>query len=292
MLPALAITAGAQAQPPQDAWRINVETGATYQWESGIDDGGDVSMDSWAVSIGASRAWTPTLRAGVSAGFLERRYAFSGSQGFGGLDPWDDVTDVSLSASLNWRADDRWNVFAVPTVRWAAERGASLDDGRTEGLLAAASYRVNDRLSIGPGFGVFSELEDSTDWFPILAIDWRITDTLSLRTGGGFAATRGPGLFFNWKPSERWHFSLGGRYEKIRFRLDDDGIAPDGIGQERSIPVFLGVTRNFGNLGSFSLIAGSELGGQLRIEDEDGQRLYDSDYDTSPFAGATLDLRF
>jgi len=44
-----------------------------------------------------------------------------------------------------------------PALQWTTVAPAA-------GLLAAATYRVNDRLSIGPGFGVFSELEDETDW--------------------------------------------------------------------------------------------------------------------------------
>ena len=107
ILAALAVATVAQAQPPDDAWRISLEAGAIHQWESGIDDGGDLSVDSWAVDIGASRAWTPTLRAGVSAGYLERDYAFSGDSGFGGLNPWNDVRDVGVSATVNWRADER-----------------------------------------------------------------------------------------------------------------------------------------------------------------------------------------
>ena len=98
------------------------------------------------------------------------------------------MRQLRLSGSLNWKADERWNLFAVPTIRWFAEEGADLGDGQIGGLIAAASYRVNDRLSVGPGFGVFSELENEVDWFPILAIDWKLTDDLALRTGGGFAA--------------------------------------------------------------------------------------------------------
>jgi hypothetical protein len=115
---------------------------------------------------------------------------------------------------------------------------------------------------------------------------------MSLRTWRGFASTRGPGLSLVWDASELWSFSLGGRYEKERFRLDDGGIAPDGIGQETSVPLYLGITRSFGRTASFSVIAGAKLGGRLRLEDEYGDLLEQSDYDTAPFAGATFDVRF
>lgn len=283
---------GLHAQPAPGGWQFSAEAGALHQWESNIDDGGKLSVDAWSLRLGASRVWTPKLRAGLSAGLGQNKYSFSGNTGFGGSRPWSNVREARLSASINWQANEQWNIFAIPTVRWAAETGATLDDGRTLGLLAAATYRVNDRLSIGPGVGVFSELEDSADWFPILAVDWQITERISLRTGRGFAATRGPGLVLVWDPSKRWSFSLGGRYEKDRFRLDDDGIAPGGIGQDRAVPLYLGVTRRFSPNGSLSFLAGTEVGGQLRLEDERGDLIEKSDYDIAPFAGAAFNYRF
>jgi len=292
-LAALLLVMPALAQPPRDdPWSVDVEAGFLFQGETDVGDGGEIAVDEWSIQAGLDRSFGRELRTGLSVGYGERDYDFSGDQGFAGLRPWSNTRQLRLSGSVSWRADERWNLFAVPALRWNAERSASLDDGRIGGLLAAATYRVNDRLSIGPGFGVFSELEDDADWFPILAIDWRITDTLSLRTGRGFAASRGPGLVLNWQPSERWSFALGGRYEKERFRLDEHGIAPDGIGQETSVPLYLGATRSFGPNVRFSIFAGAELDGELRLEDSEGHLLERSDYDTAPFGGATLDLRF
>jgi len=282
----------AAAQPSGDPWRVRLESGAVHQWQTDLDSGGDTTVDVWSVLLGVDYSAAPDLRLGLSAGLGERDYSFNGDNGFGGMQPWSNIRDARLSASVSWKADDRWNLFAVPTVRWVAEDGASLEDGATGGLLAAAAYQVNDRLSIGPGFGVFSELEDDVDWFPILAIDWKLTDTLTLRTGRGFAATRGPGLTLDWSPSDRWAVSVGARYEKARFRLDDKGVGPGGIGQERSVPVYLGATRHFGRHLSVSLVAGVEFAGELRLEDADGHLIDETDFDNAPFGGATLDLRF
>lgn len=280
------------AQPSDDAWRLRLESGAIHRWQTEMDAGGEVDLDAWAVRLGADYAVTPDLRLGLSSGYGERRYGFDGETGFAGLKPWSTIRELRLSGRLSWKADERWNLFAVPTIRWLAEDGADLGDGQIGGLLAAASYRVSDRLSIGPGFGVFSELEDEVDWFPILAIDWKLTDRLALRTGGGFAASEGPGLLLDWRPSERWALSLGARYEKSRFRLDDRGVAVSGVGQERSVPVFLGATRRFGHHLSLSLVAGVEFAGELRLEDADGGLIDKTRFDPAPFGGATLDLRF
>lgn len=288
----LAAVSTALAQPGADAWRLGLDSGAIHRWQTGMSDGGDVELDAWAVRLGADHAVSPGLRLGLSAGYGERHYRFDGETGFAALRPWSNIRELRLSGRLSWKADERWDLFAVPTLRWSAEEGADLGDGQIGGLLAAASYRVNDRLSIGPGFGVFSELENEVDWFPILAINWRITDQLALRTGSGFAATEGPGLVLDWQPTERWALSLGARYEKARFRLDDKGIAVGGVGQERSVPVYLGASRSFGDHLRLSLIAGVEFAGELRLEDADGGLIDKTRYDPSPFGGATLDLQF
>lgn len=292
LLASLSAMGPASAQPPADAWRLRIESGAVHRWRADIDAGDEFERDVWSVRLGADRVLAPDLRLGLSLGYDERDYRFHGATGFGARAPWSDVRELRLSGSLSWKADERWNLFAVPTLRWFAEEGADLGDGQIAGLLAAASYRVDERLSIGPGFGIFSALEDTTDWFPILAIDWQLTDTLALRTGGGFAATQGPGLVLDWRPTEHWALTLGARYEKARFRLDDSGIAVGGIGQEISVPVYLGATRTFGSQLSLSLIAGVEFAGELRLEDADGDLIDKTHYDPAPFGGATLDLRF
>jgi len=198
------------------------------------------------------------------------------------------VQEFRISAPVRYLASPDWSFFAIPSVRFHAEDGASLGDGRTEGLLAGASYRVSDRLSIGPGFGAFSDLEDDGSLFPILVVDWQITDRVSLETGGGFAASRGPGLQLNWRHSEQWRFSVGGRYEESRFRLDDGGPAPGGIGETKSIPLYLQARYSLSPAASIGFVGGAEVGGELRVGDSDGNWLQSTDVDPVPFLGITF----
>ena len=51
------------------------------------------------------------------------------------------------------------------------------------GLFAGIAWDINENLSIGPGFGAFTQIEDDDlDVFPILLVDWDITPKLSLST--------------------------------------------------------------------------------------------------------------
>lgn len=292
LLAVLFVSAGVLAQPPGRGLGLELEAGALFGDEVGLDSGGELAVDAWSVRLAGRSAVSDDLRLGLSVGLGEQRYRFSGTGDFSGLRPWDDVREARVSGSLFWRPTERWDVFAIPTLRWNAEDGADLGDGQIAGLLTAASYKLSDRLSIGPGVGVFSELEDDTDFFPILAVDWRITDRLSFRTGRGLGASRGPGLTFDWAANDQWSVSLGGRYEKDRFRLDDRGVAPGGIGQATSTPIYIAVTRKLGRVGRLRGVLGVELNGSLRLEDSHGDLLERTDVEEAPFAGATFDVRF
>ncbi len=147
-------------------------------------------------------------------------------------------------------------------------------------------------MTIGPGIGVLSQLEDSASIFPILIVDWKITDRLSLETGRGLGATQGPGLDFKYRLSDAWTLGIGGRYESQRFRLDDKGVAPGGIGGDRSIPLYLSATYSRGRDLQISAVAGVELDGELRLEDSNGRLISRDDYESAPFLGGTFNFRF
>jgi hypothetical protein len=280
-------TAVAEASPTSD-WRWTVEGGAVSELDASLDSGGEFGVDRYVVDLSAARRYASGTRVGVSLNYGQSRYDFSNAVQLGSSDPWGRIQQASLSASVFYALDDRWTVYGIPSLRFDGEDGVSFGDGDTLGLLAGASYRFSDRLTIGPGVGVFGELEDDTSLFPILIVDWKITDRLSLETGRGFAASRGPGLQLRWRQSPAWQFAFGGRYEKQRFRLDDDGVAPGGIGEDSSIPLFALAQYQASPSVALSLIGGVVTGGELRLEDADGKGLSKSDFDEAPFFGATL----
>jgi hypothetical protein len=286
-----AIAAG-QPESGDSPLRWDLQAGAVYQSSSSLDEGGDMSAGRYFVSGGLGKVFAGRWRVAGAIGYGEDRYDFSGSSGFGALDPWERVRELRFSVPVQYFANRDWTVYAIPSLRFNAESGADLNDGTNGGLITGAAYRVNDRFTIGPGLGVFSELEDSASIFPILIIDWKITETLSLETGRGFAASRGPGLQLRWDASSSWMFALGGRYEKTRFRLNDSGPAADGIGQDRAVPLFAMAEYAFSKDTRVSLLGGAEVGANLRLEDSSGGYITDTDISTAPFFGATFRTRF
>jgi outer membrane receptor protein involved in Fe transport len=292
---ALLISTTVLAKQPQfgdNTVHWTLQAGTVYQSSTSLDKGGDMSAGRYFASGGVGKFFANRWRMGVSVGYGEDHYDFSGSNGFAALDPWSRVRELRFSVPVQYFANKEWTVYAIPSVRFNAESGTSLSEGKNGGLIAGASYRISDELAIGPGFGVFSEIEDSTSFFPILIVDWKITDTLSLETGRGFAASRGPGLQLRWQMASNWEFIFGGRYEKIRFRLDDSGPAPNGIGQDKAFPLFALAEYAFGRDTRLSLVGGAEVGANMQLEDSNGRHISDSDLSTAPFLGAAFQMKF
>lgn len=281
----------AYAGPP-GGWITFARGGAVYQFDTDLDEGGSYNATRFNIQAGSGYSWDPQTNVSLSLGYSYDGYDFSGDAGFGSLKPWEDIHTISFGVPVRFGINNHWTAFAIPSIRSAGESGATFDETVTGGVLGGVSYRFSDRLTIGPGIGVISQLEESATIIPILIIDWKITDKWSLDTGRGLAATVGPGLTLNFKPNKMWRFGMGGRYEKLRFRLDKKGASEGGIGEDSSYPLFVSGTYNVNPKTSVSLVGGLELAGELTLEDKDGSTIEEDSYDTGIFLGLTFNTRF
>jgi hypothetical protein len=288
----VATAVGVQAQnagAPRTGWVTSVDGLALYQGRSQMSEGGHMSASRAFLRVGGMYLTGQGASAGVSISSGKLDYDFD----VPGEDPWGGVNDLRLSAPIRFRAGDRANVFIVPSLRWDYQDGAKASDGQTWGVFGGVSWRVNDSLSIGPAFGAFSKLQDSQpEVFPALLINWKISQRLALATGQSAGATQGPGLSLSYQVSDVVSLSLAGRYESLRFRLDDTGVAPGGVGQDRSMPVVLTLDWKPKPFIRASVFAGAEFNGQVQLEDNSGVTLSEQDYETAPVAGFAFRLRF
>lgn len=270
-------------------WVSQVDGLVAYQGSADLDDGGDFTATRSFLRATGLYNFDNGTSFGASVSYGQLDYDFSAANN----QPWNDIRDIRISAPLRFQAGQRASVFVSPQVRWDYQRGADASDGRTYGVFAGVAWRVSDSLTIGPAFGAFSQLEDGgTDFFPALLVDWDINDRWNLNTGSGIGATRGPGLTLSYALNDDFSLSLSARSEKIRFRLDDDGIAPNGIGEDQSIPVVAALSYNPNPGVSLTVFAGAEFDGRLTLEDENGTEIDRQGYDTAPLVGLAFRLRF
>jgi hypothetical protein len=273
-------------------WASFARGGAVYQFDTDLDEGGSYNSTRFTIQAGSGYSWDPQTNVSFSLGYSYDSYDFSGNAGFGLLNPWEDIHTISFGMPMRFGIDYHWTAFVIPSISSTGESGANFDETVTGGVLGGFSYRFSDRLTIGPGIGIISQLEESATVIPILIIDWKITDKWSLDTGRGLGATLGPGLTLNFQPNKMWRFGIGGRYGKLRFRLDKNGPTEDGVGEDSSFLLFVSSTYNVNPKTNVSLVGGLELGGELKLEDKDGRTIEEESYDTGIFLGLTFNTRF
>ena len=285
-----AMPAAAQQHGP---WYFKIDGGGVHQSEVDLKDNtGGFSKDRWFVSAGVDYAWDRRTSLGISVGGGQSNYDFNDESGFGGGEPWNKIDDTRVTLSGRFGFGETGSVFIVPTLRFNGEKDASSSDSSTWGVFAAMTWQLNENLTIGPGVGIFSRLENGTRIFPVLAIDWDISERWNLSTGRGTASSQGPGLTLSYELNEDWSFGLTGRYENIEFRLDDEGPAPGGVGRDHSMPIVFSANLTPDEKINFSVFAGLEFGGQLRIKDSMDVIVDESDYDPALLVGATFEFRF
>ena len=266
--------------------------GYLHQFQTSLDDGGHVTKDTLYGQFLIGGSLSESVSAGLALVYVYDNYDFEGDTGLAGLDPWDGIHSIRLGGAVRWRLDNDWTVFGLPTIRYQGESGADIGDSISGGIIAGASKRFGDRLTLGPGFGYISQLEDDAEIFPILLVDWKITDKLTLKTGGGVGASVGPGIALRYDINDCWFTTLETRYERLRFRLDDNGDSNGGIGEDLGYPVYLGLTYVANDNFRVSLTGGVKFNSEITLEDSSGDRISKTDASDSFMAGFNLFYSF
>lgn len=290
LLPAAAWAQDAGGTPA--GWYHTIEAQADHEFETDIDSGG--SFDVTRTQLGASAIYLKSERDSIGIALRAGRwdYGFDGAAGFGALDPWDNVNELSLGVPYRWGPTDNIDVLLVAAVQSRWESGAEVGDGLTGSVLAGVTYRVTDTFSIGPGLGIASQLDESAQIFPYVLFDWQISDTLSLGSRGATRVVDGPQVALSWQAMPKLSLTLGAGYENVRFRMDDSGPAPDGVAEESGWPLYLSAAwGGRGGLQAFGF-AGYKVSGALAFQDRDGVSFATAHYEPTPFLGAGLRLRW
>lgn len=286
-LSAGAVVAQAPGGPPGPRWVTGIDGLAGYQGAADLDGGGDMTFTRYFAGVSVTRLDPEGISVGVSAGAGGGKYDFGGRPAL-----WGDTRDQQLSLFLRAKLGERTNLILIPTLKYAVEDGASMSDGRTQGVIGALFWDITDTLTLGPGIGVFTQLEQDRELFPFLAIDWKITPKLLLSTGQGVGATQGPGLTLSYAVTDALRLGIAGRIEDAEFRLDDSGPAPGGVGQHSSFPLVATVAWSPSRRVSASAFAGVDFGGELTLRDAQGGVISREDYDPAPVLGGQFVFNF
>ncbi|MHC4081272.1 MAG: hypothetical protein ACYTFF_20970 [Planctomycetota bacterium] len=78
----------------------------------------------------------------------------------------------------------------------------------------------------------------------------------------------------------------------LGIRVDDSGVAPEGVGQLESFGMYGKVAWVFNEQTRVWFTVGAPLAGTIRLENDDGRTISGEDLDPAPFLGLRAEFRF
>jgi hypothetical protein len=292
VLAAVALLPSARAVVAQESgWRPFVSITGAYEGSADLDGGGDFSVWNAFLRAGATRDLGGGNGVGVTFNYDYNDYSFSNPVAFGGVAPWNIVQRYGVAVPLTFGLSDGWSLGFVPSVDWFRENGAKSGDSLVWGAIVSGTKRFADGNRIGLGVGVYDRI-DKTQAVPFLLVDWRLGARWRIVNPLPAGPTGPAGLELDYTIGGGWDLGVGVAYRSTRFRLSETGPVPNGVGVQNGFPIFLRATYAMRDQTALHLFAGVVTGGNLRVDDSNGNRLRDVDYDPAPFVGATFVGRF
>lgn len=292
-LPAAALSAAcfatlAQAQAPGPRSFFSVSP--VFE-EADLDSGGDFRVGGVILRGGTSTGFGEGNRIGVTLNYDYLDYSFDDPVAFGGVAPWKVLQRYGFGVPLSFALEDGWSVGVSPQMDWFRENGAQTSDALVWGATFTALKRFEGGNVLGLGLAAFSGIEQNK-FFPFPIVNWRFSPRWRLVNPLAAGPTGPAGLELDYLADGGWSIGVGAAWRSARYRLSQNGPVPNGIGEISGAPIFLRVSRDFERALTLNLYAGVVAGGQIRIENPNGQKIAEEDFDISPILGANLTFRF
>jgi len=261
------------------------------QGSSDIDGGGSYSMSSLLIRMSAIKPVSTRTFMGFGISYDITNYDFENLSAFNGQQPWNNIRSLNFSLPVVFLTDNHWTFVASPSIGTFQEVDADWRDSLAYGAILIGSYNFERGNRIGIGLGAFDRL-DETAFFPFLSVKWQLTDNLRIGNALNAGPTGPAGLQLAYRFSEKWEAAIGFSRRSFRFRLDDTGIAPGGIGTQDGKLLFLRLSTDLTRTLHLDLHAGINHDGNLILENNENVTVASADYETAPLLALNLSGRF
>lgn len=278
------------AKPSQ----LEFTLGAGYegQLESDLDRGGDFSIASSHYNLALKMKLTSDVSLNLSYRYVVDDYDFGGPTGFGALNAWDDIETQTLTITIEHQLANDWVVFGGPVMQVPRENGASFSASDEYGGVVGVTYIASEDLVVGGGLGVIGRVEDEVAVFPVLILNWKLTSDLRLSTSSAAAAGGRTGIELVHALAPGVELAVGGAYSFSRFRLDGMGVAPSGVGEVTSFPLWTRASFKLDDSITLDLQAAYTIGGELKLDNSLGIRITDTEFDGAWILGGRISIHF
>ena len=264
--------------------KTHVIPGFGYRTEADIDGGGAFSEMAFSVRGGPGFSLSEDLHLYALGSYRFTHYDFEDVS----EDP-DNFHTFRATPVVRWTMDDAWTIYGGPTIAFSAQEGADFGESVTYGGFGAFSYKVHDALSLGAGLGIFSRIEDDARIIPFITAYWDISEQFNLRVGfTEVAASGGLGAELTYELNEQWVLGGGIQFQEKRYRIE----AGDGVLNDKSVPIYAKAGWRISENMLFEFQAGIAVGGEILLEDDDGNEIAEEDYDPSAIFGLRAVFNF
>jgi hypothetical protein len=272
----------------QPGFTLSFTPRGEYTFGSDLRDSmGSVSVSRAGVGIDASGPLGDRARLSVGADFESSWYDFKDAGDLlpSGKEPIEDAFLLRVTPGISYFLSRQLAVVGGAIVEVAGAYGADLGDSVTYGGYGGVRYQASETFAVTAGVIVKTRLEDDAIVVPLLGLNWKIDEKLSL-------SSEGLGARLAAKVSPQWTVSVFGRWELREYRLEDDGAIPDGIVRDTRVPVGAGVTWSPTERVSVTLSGGVVVYQRFQFDDRDGNGVANDRTRGAGFVGVRGEIRF
>lgn len=267
-----------------------LQTSFRHQIRNSDNGNGSVAVDRFDLRGGVPLINKNGSLLALGFRYAQDRYDFNNSTA-----DWETVRHTTLGIASRWKINEKWLWANYATAAIAAEEGADKDQALVYNLLSIAEYKVNDRLTIGPGIGIGSEIDRGLNAFPIVAIKWQVNDQCKIASGPSDVAPTGANIYFEYTPEalqNKWIFTTGFSYSNKHFKLDRNTTTKDTSGEERLVSAYIAASYQYKSGIKISAVTGLHLFQSFTIYDNRGNELSKANLDDAPFVGLSVGCKF
>ncbi|MEE8125948.1 MAG: hypothetical protein V3T42_09060 [Nitrospirales bacterium] len=260
-------------------------SGYGHLFKTDLDRKGNFSRDGFRFLFNGEVEFTPNFRLVNIASYDFNHYDFSSSSRF----QWNDIHFANYVPLFTWKADEQWTILAAPIVRLNLEGDTKVKDSVRGGGGVGFIYSSSPTLTLGLILGVMDQIEDDVQFLPIPLIRWQFADSWTFRTAvSNLGGQNGLGAEVAWQWTPKVEMVGGAAFQRRRFRLNTN----EQVGQETLIPIYGKLSLGIHPQGKLELFVGVAAGGELRLENKNGNKIREEDYDATAMLGAQLDFVF
>ena len=262
----------------------------THQFNSNIDNGGEIGVTRGGFELRLSKKMTDHDSMKFKFKVQREDYDFGGVAGLGLQNPWNSIDTIDVGMAWFHAIDQDKTLFAAGLVRSSYEHDFS--DGLVGGGSVGFIQRYSPTFTLGLGVGILGQIHDDPYVNPVIVLDWEISENLRISSDLVTRFGTQSGVELVWTPNTEWTLGVGISYDYSRFRLNDSGIAPNGVGEVTSWPLSFRATRHVSPDFDLTFYGGVVYNGEIRLIDQSRNQLSLDKYDEAGVIGIMGQIRF